>query len=355
MGRSKLGKVPGFLGALTLGVCLVGYGQTVSLLGGAAGGGDVNQPGPPEVNVPWDPARHLSADWDFVALTSRVYNPLSYPGRDMSALNRSLSLSGHVDVTDSNGFIGLCILSMPVLAVDQDGNELSGRVEGRRPPYNTRYEPPLVDWRRTLPGQWARQLAPYGFSLSATLDPNADYPLFFSRLEWSLYALAADEFETVDLAFQTTQDWVELIPGLEVLVEKAAGSARHYEYQMKVRCDRHKVCYLQSVARGTSSTILPEKIIVEMQVLNEQGERIGPVGVDYGSSVTAAGSGEETSNAGSGHVNDTEPGDQMNYTSKGQATCADCGHPATFRYRLAVKVYEREVRFVLGNVPVPSL
>jgi hypothetical protein len=154
-----------------------------------------------------------------------------------------------------------------------------------------------------------------------------------------MYALVADKFESADLAFKTTADWVELVPGLKVLVEKATVDGTRYEYQVKSQYDLRKVSYLRPFPSLSSSAALPERIVLEMQILNEKGVPVGGAGGSgaFGSGMSGTGSGE-----------------QMNYTSSGSGTCSDCGQATTFRYRLAVKPYEREVRFVLENVPMPS-
>jgi hypothetical protein len=336
MNKSTHNKVWRLVGALVLCAGSVGLGQDIYLFGGETIAGDPNEPAPADVNVPWDPAGHLSAYWDSVSLASRLYNPIRNLTRHGPiAPDRSLSVVGVIEVTDSNGLIGLTTFPADVLALDQDGKEFY-RYDGS--PFMRMYQTP-----RTLRVPIGRPgpagLQPYSFSIGTTLDPNAAYPVLLSRLEWSLYALAADKFETVDLPFQTTADWVELVPGLKVLVEKAAVNGTRYEYQVKSQYDVRKVSYLQPMPRRTDAEVLPEKLVLEMQILNDKGVPVGGAGGSgsFGSSMGGGGSGE-----------------QMTYTSSGSGSCSDCGQATTFRFRLAVKPYEREVRFVLENVPVPG-
>jgi hypothetical protein len=339
MDRSTRNKVWGLMGALILCAGSAGLGQDIYLFGGEVVDGDPNEPSPPDVNVPWDPAQHLSASWDSVSLTSRVYNPAKYPGQDPNALNRSLSISGGMEVTDSNGLVGLTAFPVAVLALDQDGNEFYRSADPGPLAFSRMYElPRSIGGPASLAGLLP-ELSPYHFSVSTTLGPNDVYPILLSRLEWSLYALVADQLEVADLPFKTTADWVELIPGLKVLVEKATVSGTQYEYQVKSQYDLRKVSYMQPMPRRAADATLPERMVIEMQILNEKGVPVGGAGGSggFGSSMSGTGSGE-----------------QMNYTSSGSGTCSDCGQATTFRFRLAVKPYEREVRFVLENVPVPS-
>ncbi len=339
MDRSTRNRVWGLIGALVLGAGSIGFSQDIYLFGGETIAGDPNEVAPADVNVPWDPAQHLTPSWSSVSLTSRLYNPIKNPQRDPNALDRSLSISGDVAVADPNGLIGLTLFATGVLALDQDGKEFYRSVDTNRAPFRTMYDAPRTMRKLVGPGQWESELQPYHFSVNANLDPNDTYPLFLSRLEWSMYALVADKFESADMAFQVTADWVELVPGLKVLVEKATVDGTRYEYQVKSQYDLRKISYLRPLPSLSSSGALPERMVLEMQILNDKGVPVGGAGGSSGFS---------------GGMSGTGSGAQMNYTSTGSGTCSDCGQATTFRFRLAVKPYEREVRFVLENVPVPS-
>jgi len=83
---------------------------------------------------------------------------------------------------------------------------------------------------------------------------------------------------------------------------------------------------------------LPTAALVKMDVLNAAGESIRDLGGgDFSSSSSSV-----------------QSGGQWTYTESGNGTCSACGTAATIRYTLACNMYEREVRFVLQDIPMPS-
>lgn len=325
--------------ALALGVCTAGYGQTIYLFGGDALPGDPNAPAPAEEdpNLVWDPAEHFVPYWDSISLTSRIYNPAREPDRDPNALDRSITISGEVDIVDTNGLIGFSWSTADVLVLDQDGDVF---YRSEAPPFFTRFYRPL-DYGPTFGagGALSFELRPYHLGVSIPIDPNLEqYPLFLSQVEWSTYALVTDKVETADIPFKKTEDWFELTPGLELLIEKAVAEETKYEYTLKARYDRDTVSY---VAGGTvfvsEHQPLAEKVVLEMQFLNAEGKPVGGGSGGFSRSTSATGS-----------------DGQMLATSSGSGSCGDCGQVTTIRYRIAVKPYEKEIHFVLEDIPVPS-
>ncbi len=325
--------------ALALGVCTAGYGQAIYLFAGDVLPGDPNEPAPAkeDPNAVWDPAEHLVPYWDSISLTSRIYNPSREPDRDPNDLDRSIAISGEVDIVDTNGLIGFSWSTADVLVLDQDG-DVFYRSEVR-PSLTRSYHPP--DYRSSLGPDGTRvlELQPYHLVVAIPIDPSLEqYPLFLSQVEWSTAALVTDTVETADVPFKKTDDWFELTPGLELLIEKAVAEGIAYEYTIKARYDADTVSYL---TRGNifvnERQPLAEKIVSEMQLLNAEGKPVGGGLGTLGGSTTATGSDGQTLT-----------------TSTGSGSCVDCGQVATIRYRIAVKPYEREIRFVLEDIPVPS-
>lgn len=325
--------------ALALAVCTAGYGQAIYLFGGDVLPGDPNEPAPAkeDPNVAWDPAEHLVPYWDSISLTSRTYNWARQPDRDPNALDRSISISAEADIVDTEGLIGLSSLPADVLVLDEDG-DVFYRSEAR-PSFTRFYRPPDYGPTLGIGGALSSELRPYRLSVSIPIDPSLEqYPLFLTQVQWSTYVLVTDKVKTVDVPFKKTDDWFELTPGLELLVEKAVAEGTKYEYTIKARYDRDTISY---VAGGTifvhEHQPPAEKIVLEMQLLNAEGKPVGGGSGAFGSSTRATGS-----------------GGQMLATSTGSGSCGDCGQVATIRYRIAVKLYEREIHFVLEDIPVPS-
>ena len=328
-----------FICALAFGVCTAGYGQAIYLFGGDVLSGDPNEPAvaKEDPNAVWDPAEHLVPYWDSVAFRSRTYNWARQPDRDPNVLDRTITISGELDIVDPNGLIGLHWSTVDILVLDQDGDLFHRR--GVLPSFTRLYQPP--DYRPSFEPDGTRvlELRPYNLVVAIPIDTDLEqYPLFFSQVEWSTYALVTDRVETVDVPFKKTDDWFELTPGLELLVEKAVAEGTQYEYTIKARYDADTVSYLQ---RGnifvSEHQPLADKIVLEMQLLNAEGKPVGGGLGGFPSSTTTASS------------------DGQKLTTKtGSGSCSDCGQAATIRYRIAVKPYEREIRFVLEDIPMPS-
>jgi hypothetical protein len=324
--------------ASNMGTGRVALHSVVAGLRGAANPNDPNDPNEPapaaDVNEPWDPAEHLVANWDQVSLTSRLYNPEMHPDIDPEE-QRSLSVSSDITVTDPNGLIGLSVIPLGLLVQDQDGVEIINDASwmGHR-----WYQAPRTMNRPVGIGQWVEELRPYHVSMSVPIDPDRGYPVSLRYVEWSLYALVANEVNAVDIPFAPTDEWIELLPGFDVLVEEASVGEGTYAYKIIARCNRTQVAYT-----GAGSIHLwrdekpPETIVLEMDVLDAEGRSIRELGGGF-----------------SGGSSGTGSGDEMTYTSTGRGSCAACGEATTIRYRIARKATEIKMSFVLEDVPVPT-
>ena len=84
----------------------------------------------------------------------------------------------------------------------------------------------------------------------------------------------------------------------------------------------------------------PEVVVSKVEVLNAEGKSI-----------------QDQANGGGfgGGGSYTGTTTEMTGTSTGTGNCNICGTAATIRYTLAFNAYEKEIRFLLQNVPVPAL
>lgn len=308
----------------------------------ASDANDPNEPSEPapapeaDANEPWNPLEHLAANWDSVFLTSRLYNPETRPDMDPQE-DRSLSVSSEIAVIDPYGLIGLSTMPASLVVLDQDGVEIVNE-EGSPVPSRL-YRAPRTMRRYIGPGQRVEEIGPYHLSLGIPIDPNRGYPVSLSRVEWSMYALITNEVNEVDVPFAPTEEWVELVPGLEILVEEASVAEGTYSYRIKAQYNHAKVSYFGAhsihVWRDEAP---PETVVLEMDILDAEGRSIRDLG---GGSFSSSGGG-------------TGSGDQMTATSTGRGSCAACGEAATIRYRIARKATEIEASFVMEGVPVPT-
>lgn len=328
--------------ALIMGMCAIGYGQAIYLFGADVLPDDPNDPASVKGEDPnnvWEPAEHLSPRWMSVSLTSQIYNPAQYPDRDPHALDRSIYIRAEAEIIDTNGLVGFSTWPSEVFVLDQDGDVYYQMDRDRH--FSRRYSAPTHHPRFGPGGISGEELRPYSMSVTIPIDPNAEvYPLFFSQVDWLTHVLVTQRIITVDIPFEETLDWFELTPGLELLVEKATAEGTKYAYTIKARYNRDSVSYSpgsMSFHRWADDP-LPQRIVMDMQMLNADGKPVGKSGsYSAGSSTSASGS-----------------DGQMLATSSGTGSCADCGQVTTIRYRIAVEPYEKEVRFVLEDIPVPS-
>ncbi len=197
-------------------------------------------------------------------------------------------------------------------------------------------QPPSMRLPAGLSDELASRLRSYHFSLSLPVAPaDVVYPEMLSRVEWSMYALLAKELKTVDIPFAAGDTWVELAPGMEVLMEQAVAEENRYEYRVKVKYDKAKADFLMGGSVHLwRDEAPPAAVVLETEVLNAEGQPVRDLG---GGSFSTSGSGSN---------------DEKTVTARG--TCDACGTATTLRYTLAFQLSEREIRFALENVPVPG-
>ncbi len=297
--------------------------------------------GADDPNTPWDPAEHLAAHWESVYVTARLYNPLENPDRDPNTPERSLTVSGRIDVTDVNGLVGLTTTTTAVVALDSEGKPIGDTPDNDPPTFFRVYTSPRYIRRPDPSGEWISELQPHHFSVSLPTSSKDGYPFLISRLEWSHYALVAQEYKDVEVPFEVTPDWIELVPGLEILVEQAVSEGNSYAYRIRFRYDTDTISFAVGGMLGLFGGLKPPAMmLLEMQLLNAEGKPVG--------SSSAEAPGEDTG-AGSDDLMVAEG------VSSGSGSCGDCGQVTAIRYRFAVEPYELEARFVLQDIPIPSL
>ena len=294
-------------------------------------------PAPPaEPNQVWNPATHFVAAWESLTSMSKLYNPAGTSGTKPP--QRSLSIDAQVDVIDVNGVIGFDWSAREILVLDEKGREVySGK------PMSSHYCHfywPLQYMKKWVAGQWVNELRPYDVAVEMPLDPNRPYPLVLSKVEWSMYALVPGEVKTIDVPFRPTADWVTLAPGLEIKVDSITAENGKYDYRLSMRYAPKKVVWSSSggaIALWTQDPT-PEVILTKLDILDPQGKSILDQSGGFSSGSSGSGS-----------------GDLMTGTAHGSGSCSICGTATTFRFTLILKPVQKELRFVLENVPVPLL
>lgn len=288
-----------------------------------------------DVNEPWDPAEHFRPFWESVELEAKLYNPIERPDRDPNT-QRRLSIQGAVEMIDYDQLIGVNDRVQDLVVLDQDNVELYNTVGAG---IGSRSYRSIEEVKR-----WAgfRQRADeFWFSTSIPMDPNRGYPTSLSRMEWSANALVADVFEVVDVPFEPNETWIELVPGLEIMVEEASVEEGKYAYKIQAIYDRSLISF-DSMGHWHfwRDEAPPATMLVKMDLLNAADKPVRTQGTSGGfsSGTTAHGTGDGL----------------MEATTTGSGSCSACGDVTTIRYIFAIEPYELEARFVLEDIPVPS-
>lgn len=309
-------------------------------------------------NETWVASEHLSADWRSMGLTTTCFNP-EKPEYSSAAPGRSILFSGEVNVIDPNGLIGLSTHVTDVVVVDEAGNSIEVPGASVSP---LSYEP--VSYSKTVwvpTGEIFVEILPFLFTIDVPMQYGAPFPQEFSKLEWSMSTLLSDAFQVIDIPFVATNAYLELIPGLEILIEKATTKTGSYSFTSEVKYNWRKITYPNvagpssgplkaSALRGSSddgddayswsAENFPEIIVTSVDVLDTQGNSLWKT--------TAEGS---MISSGSW----TDSGDERTLRWTVQGSCSSCGQAATIRYTIASAPYEQEVRLEMRNIAVPEI
>jgi len=287
-----------------------------------------------DANGPWDPAEQFEPYWESVKFTAQLTNRAeqSFTGPDT---RRSLTVYGAVRQLDKTGLIGVDTSPRKKVVLDQDGVEI---YRAGRNPYSSRSYRGIDDFRNSVGrGRWNDDIQ---FYVNMPMDPNRDYPTSLSRVECTLAFLVADTFEVVEVPFAPNPTWVELTPGLEILVEEASVEEDEYSYRIRAIYDPELVAYsAENRWHLWANETLPPVLVAKMELLDIVGKPVDRVSL---------------SGQFSGGTSRQGCDDLMIATSTGSGSCGMCGYVKTIRFALAFDPCEQRVPFVLENVPIPS-
>jgi hypothetical protein len=216
--------------------------------------------------------------------------------------------------------LGISYLEADLRATTEAGAELVGSQQGS------------LSWRHYSP---LFSFGNYSYmTLSFPMDPNVGYPLLLKEVSWATYALLYRQDKWVDVPFQVTGQWVEIVSGVRIQLTEATSRDGIYRYSFKAEFGGSTNPFMGSVSVSQGET-LPGAVISKMQLLDAKGTVINGSGTSgsFGWSMTG----------GSGTANCTGHGD-----------CDSCGDVKTMRFWVAVSPYEIKLPFVLRDIPVPT-
>ncbi len=274
--------------------------------------------------------------WRSVTLQSQLYNPVEEPDRDPNA-ETTLQISGGVRILDDTALIGIEMTRRDAIVWDQDGVEIYSTVAG--PSLSRTYQ--SIEDATRLAAVLGRG-KDFWFNLGVPLDRELGYPSALSRVEWSLGALMADAFEVVDVPFEPNETRIEMIGGLEILVQEASVEEGRYSYRIQASYDPNLVSYLIGGSWHLWRDEVPAPaMLIKMDMLNAAGKSVWDVS-SSGSSGSSSGTGARSSDG------------RMVATSSGSGQCSACGTVAMIRFTFALAPYERQATLTLENIPLPG-
>lgn len=282
-----------------------------------------------------DPAARFRPFWESVKVAAAVYNADEVP--DAEAGNeRQLIVEGAVEILDEVGLIGIDREPRDLVVLGPDGAEVY--VEPARS-FDTRWYYPVEKVKRQV--GFNERADEFVFSHTVPLEADQAYPASLSRVEWTRCILVADSIFTVEIPFAVDETWVELVPGLEIMVEEATSGEGRYDYSIEFICDPALAQYNSGGFRFfRNDETAPPNMMIDMALLDVEGVVMPPEGES-----------SSTHNRVKGSSNDEGV---LVGTASGYGICESCGNVATIRFTFAVNAVQQDVRLVLENVPVPG-
>lgn len=278
----------------------------VSLAAGQGGGGMIG--GGPMIPPKVDYSSNFVALWDTVDLSVTLCNALE--GLEGSTLmqDRTLSITGIVDVLDDEHAVGISTDNMKITSVLNENQTAIKCV------------PPLI--ARSVP-TYHRLSAPEPFAIRLNLDHNETWPLGLSTVECEIVALYARGYESFDVPFALSDQWIALKPGIRVWVEQAQCDGIDYGYILRISYEGTDPT---EFATSRYTNHLPDDMVIQIQLLDAQGTLV------------------PESETGSFRIDNTN-------IRIGKGPGAEV---QTLRFKLATNLHNETITMLLTDLPVPT-
>lgn len=156
--------------------------------------------------VMWNGAEIIDVTWNHVSRTEFIGNPVKYPSLDPNDRSRAITISGSVHMLNSNTLLGIDARNAVVCQIlDEQGKVL---------PLDSRVSPfePSFCW--TMFPEMSNTL-----ELQFQLSSDQPIPSHLSQVDFYVYALDCYRLTTIDIPFEVTDGWKEVVPGFEIMIE----------------------------------------------------------------------------------------------------------------------------------------
>ena len=155
--------------------------------------------------VMWNGAEVFDATWDHVSRTEAIANSTGHSSLDPNKTHE-VTIHASMHVLDGNNLLGIDARNGVVCQVlDEQGDVLA--LEGKLSPFES-------------PFCWAMfPETSDTLELQFQLDSNQPIPSHLSQVDFYVYALDCALLTTIDVPFEVTDTWKEVVPGFEVMIE----------------------------------------------------------------------------------------------------------------------------------------
>lgn len=295
----------------------------------------------------------FDVNWESIRYNRSVsrYNLKVSSNEQDSRANETLELSCQVEIKDPNLVLGTCQQGIITEMTDSKGRNVES---GQKLPqarnmsyrglrYRQRFTKPpqLSRWKAIIRSLLRVRPTPFRPELinelqPAQLDMQLDNGLLessdkeISRIKCYFYALMAESLEYVEVPFEPNDHWVRLTDDLEIQIREAQCSASASRLRYTFDVDERWVGG-DRMNRLTVEDTLPEKIVMERQLIGEDGEKAGR-SMGLLSLPAHVGGGGSGSHSGSSGVSPIEK----------------------FHFIIAVKPSHCKIPFELKKIPLPD-
>jgi hypothetical protein len=272
-----------------------------------------------------DASARFAVHWDSLAVTRVTLNPLAGAegARDPGIV---VSISGRIEGLDAPNLIGMDEQEGIVCRVtDEQGDDVTLRSNAYL------FEPDHC---------WNLRKTPlYPFTLQMQLNLDQAVPTVLSQIDFYVYALFAQPLTVIDIPIGVTEDWVDVVPGLQVSVAIITLQDGTYQYTLSEK--RHDLSHVRGILKTDVQTCeplglshpfhMPDLAAVDLvynrDIIDSNGNILSSAGPDFSS---GGRSGSSTSSR----------------------MCSDSGCPVCVRYTIGVKPYKLVVPLTLTDIPV---
>jgi hypothetical protein len=295
----------------------------------------------------------FEVNWESIRYNKSVsrYNLKVSTNEQDSRVSENLSLSCQVEIKDPNIVLGTCQQGVITEMTDSKGQNVD---PGQNPPqlrhmsydglrYRERYtQPPqMPKWKAiirsllrvrptTFQPELINELQPSRLNLQINIELLEPSGGEIKDLKGYFYALTAESLEYVDVPFEPNNTWVQLTDDLTIQVREAqctaSASRVGYNYDIEESWTSGR-----RLNRLTLEDNLPAKIVVDRQIIGEDGKSIHRFR-GFGSLPAHVGGGGSGSHSSSSGVSPIEK----------------------FRFVIAVKPSHNQIPFELKKIPLPN-